>query len=156
METKTLPEAPEAIRAISTLATPDYADTYTHLAEDATRWTPEEWARVCFNEVAGFKAWLLWRFVLLMKLKWWKASGTVCGWRIAERGPDWVRLEADGYRMRGELVYRITEGQAQLATIVEFKSPKAAVKWRKLQPTHNGVVPSLVAETHQRLRSTSD
>ncbi|WP_052304940.1 hypothetical protein [Stackebrandtia nassauensis] len=152
METTTLPEAPESIRAISSIPDPDYTDTYTHEAADASDWTPEEWARVCFNEIAGFKAWLMWRFMLRMKLRWWKSSGTICGWRIDGQGPDWIRLESDGHRFHGNLVYRITDGQAQLATIVKFKRPEMAVKWQKLQPTHNGVVPSLVAETHKRLR----
>ena len=156
MTTTELPPAPDSIRELSAITDPDYADTYTLTADDVTRWPVEEWARTCFDELAGFKAWLMWRFVLGLKLAWRKSPDTVCGWRIGARGPDWIRLEAEGRRLRGNLVYRVTEGRAQLATIAEFKHPKMVRKWKKLQPTHNSIVPGLVDGTHEALRSKSD
>lgn len=152
MTTSALPQAPEAIRALSSITDPDYTDTFTLAVDDAANWTAEQWARVCFDEVAGWKAWLLWRFALRLRLSRRGKPGTICGWRVGAQAPDWIRLETEG-RMAANLIIRVTEDGAQLATIVRFTHPKAAGKWDRMRPMHNDVVPDLVADTHGRLRS---
>lgn len=102
---------PEEIRALSTMADPGYVDVFTMDSGVPGR-SAEQWARTMFEDVAGRQAQIIWRVLLGMRLK--AAPGRVAGWKIADRGDNWVRLEADSWFLTGHLVVQADDEHVSL------------------------------------------
>ena len=77
---------PEAIRSLSTLASPDYVDLFTVTTSEAVCASPEQWARAAV-EAAGLGGQFVWR--------------VLCGLRL-ERRPDECRYRPVVANERGD------------------------------------------------------
>jgi hypothetical protein len=98
---------PGAIRALSGMERPDYIDVFTVTTNGAAEATPEQWFRTALEEVAGRGGQFIWRGVLGLRLKSQPSIERVAGWKIADRGKDWIRLEASSWFMTAHLVARL-------------------------------------------------
>ena len=107
---------PDDIRALDTIAQPDYADLFTvPAATSNVRADTKQWARKLVDEaplsmrllVGG--ALLVQRAILGLRSTPHGTSDTlVSGWHIAARGDGWLRLEAGGrHMMTGHIVLRL-------------------------------------------------
>jgi Family of unknown function (DUF6463) len=138
-------DAPAAVRARSSLDDPAYLDHYV-LATDAGAWTAEQWARVMFEEVGGARAQAIWR-ALMLRIDPRPAPDRVAGWRIDGSGDDWIRLHAESWWGRAQLVVQDDAGQVALTTVMAYDHPAARAIWGATSAVHRRVVPGLLRDT---------
>ena len=129
---------PPAIRSLDTLPRPDYADMFTLTAAGATDKSAEEWARALLEETpfARRYAFFPWRILLHLRLGPRSSPQHVYGWRIADRGDHWIRIEAASWFMTAHGVIHVQEGRLSVAWFGRYDRPVAALVWPPLSPFH--------------------
>jgi hypothetical protein len=120
----------------------DYADHFT-LATPAEA-TPEQWARAMFGNVPSPAEILIWRVLLGLRLSRGRSPHTVAGWRIGDRGDDWIRLEAASWFLSASLTVRTGAGQVGLRTALHYDRPIGRVVWPPLAAVHRRLVPGVL------------
>src|SRR5262249_27930003 len=101
------PNVPQAIRALSTLASPDYVGLFTIATDGAAGRSPERWARAGVEDAAGLAGQFVWRVLCGLRLERRPSPDYVGGWKIADRGDNWIRLEAASWFMTAHLVVEV-------------------------------------------------
>src|SRR4051812_47068755 len=88
-------DVPAPLRAAAAMPDVDYVDVSVLHTDGATNWSPEEWARAVLESAPSARrfAFIPWRVFLGLRLGPWPSPDHVHGWKIAERGDDWIRLE---------------------------------------------------------------
>jgi len=142
---------PEAIRSLSTLASPDYVDLFTVTTSEAEGASPEQWARAAV-EAAGLGGQFVWRALCGLRLEWRPSPDNVGGWRIADRGDSWIRLEAASWFMTAHLVLEADDGHLSVATFIRYDQPIAALVWPPLSAGHRMLMPGLLRGTVKVMR----
>jgi hypothetical protein len=137
------------MKSLSSLPTIDYSDHFS-LATEA-RATPERWARAMFGDVPSPAERLIWQGFLGLRLRRERSPETVAGWRIADRGADWIRLEAESWFLSGNLVVRAAEGQVALGTFLHYDRPVGRLLWPPLSAVHRRLVPGVLRAANQRV-----
>ncbi|MGI5346855.1 DUF2867 domain-containing protein [Streptomyces sp. CA-250714] len=146
-------EVPEAVRALSSLPHIDYVDVFTlHTDLDAT---PEQWARAMFGDVPTAAEKLIWRVLLGIRLSRGRSPHTVAGWRIAERGDNWIRLEAASWFLTGNLLVRVTEGQVSLGTFLRYDRRLGRAVWPPLSAVHRRLCPGLLRDAAAKVETAA-
>jgi hypothetical protein len=143
---------PESIRALSGMDRPDYIDVFTVTTNGAADATPEQWFRTALEDVAGRGGQFIWRGVLGLRLKSRPSMERVAGWKIADRGEDWIRLEASSWFMTAHLVTRLNDGTLFAGTFIRYDHPIAPLIWVPASAVHRRTMPGLLAQT-VRLRA---
>ncbi|MEV0443794.1 hypothetical protein AB0I84_31175 [Streptomyces spectabilis] len=141
---------PAPILALSTMERPDYVDLFT-LSGGVPGRSPEEWAKALFEDVAGRSGQFVWRVLLGLRLR--AARGRVAGWEIADRGADWIRLEARSWFLTGHLVVRADDDHVSLATFLRYDRPLAGRVWPPLAKKHRSLARGLLRDGRDLLRS---
>jgi hypothetical protein len=138
---------PEAVRALDTMVAPDYCDIVTATVEELPQRTPEEWLLVSLKGVPrGLLMFvpLIQRLVLGLRLQMRPSPDHVLGWKIADRGDDWLRIEAASWFMTGHVVMHVNEGQMHFATFISCDRWPAAFIWPPVSLIHRQVALALV------------
>ena len=143
---------PESIRAISGMDRPDYIDVFTVTTTGATDATPEQWSRTALEDVAGREGQIIWRGVLGLRLRSQSSTEHVAGWKIGDRGEDWIRLEASSWFMTAHLVSQLDHGQLSAGTFIRYDHPIAPLIWVPASVVHRRMMPGLLVKT-VRLRA---
>jgi hypothetical protein len=143
---------PEVIRALSGMDRPDYIDVFTVTTNGAADATPEQWFRTALEDVAGRGGQFIWRGVLGLRLQSRPSTEQVAGWKIADRGEDWIRLEASSWFMTAHLVTRLDDGQLFAGTFIRYDHPIAPFIWVPASAVHRRMMPGLLVKT-VRLRA---
>jgi hypothetical protein len=139
-------EVPEAIRALGVLPDADYADIVT--ARIGTQPTePEQLIDAALKGVP--RALLLvtpfvQRVVLGLRLKLRPAPDRILGWKIADRGDEWMRIEAASWFLTGHVVMHVDAGQVSFASFVRYDRRLAALVWPPVSLIHRQVALALV------------
>lgn len=139
---------PDAIASLSALANPDYADIVTaSVGGNVREKTPQEWAEAALGGVP--RALLLvvpaiQRAVLGLRLQLRPSPDHLLGWKIAERGENWIRIEAASWFMTGRVVMHGDDGQLSFASFIRYDRPLAAVVWPPVSLIHRQVALALV------------
>lgn len=141
---------PDSLRSASSLPRIDYADAFTLTTGLSA--TPEGWARAMFGDTPDLAARLIWRGFLGLRLSQGAAPDTVAGWRIAERGQDWIRLEADSWFLNGNLVVRADGAGVSLGTFLHYRRPFGGLVWPPLSALHRRLAPGLLRDAAARPR----
>ncbi|MBB6350086.1 hypothetical protein FHU36_006658 [Nonomuraea muscovyensis] len=141
---------PESVLAHSSLSRIDYADRFT-LATDANA-TPEQWARAMFGDVPSVAERFIWRGLLGIRLSRGRSPGTVAGWRIAERGEGWIRLEAASWFLTGNLLVEATDGRVSLGTFVRYDRRLGRSVWHPLSAVHRRLAPGLLRDAAAKMK----
>jgi hypothetical protein len=142
---------PQSVRTLSSLRHVDYADQFT-VATDAQA-TPEHWARAMFGDVPSVGEQLIWRGFLGLRLSRGRSPDTVAGWRIADRGADWIRIEATSWFLSANMVVLSPPGRLALATFVRCDRPPARIVWRPLSAVHRALVPGVLRGAVAKVRA---
>lgn len=142
---------PEAIRSLSTLASPDYVDLFTIATDGAAGRSPEQWARAAV-EAAGLAGQFVWRVLCGLRLERRPSPDYVGGWKIADRGDRWIRSEAASWFMTAHIVVQVDDGQLSVATFVRYERPIAALVWPPLSAGHRLAMPGLLRKTVRAMR----
>jgi hypothetical protein len=143
---------PEVIRSLSGMDSPDYIDVFTVTTNGAADATPEQWFRTALEDVAGRGGQFIWRGVLGLRLKSRPSVQRVAGWRIADRGEDWIRLEASSWFLTAHLVTRLDDGHLCAGTFIRYDHPIAPLIWVPMSAVHRRLMPGLLVQT-VRLRA---
>jgi hypothetical protein len=143
---------PKTVCVRSTLTRIDYTDAVT-LATEAIDATPEEWMRAVFEESPiGQSAPLLWQ-ALGLRLGPRPSPYHVQGWKIADRGADWIRVETSSWMMSAQAVVQAAGGKVSLALFLRYDSPIAAWIWRVVSVQHRRAMPVMLHQAMKVLRS---
>lgn len=116
---------PEAIRSLSTLESPDYVDLFIATANGATDKTPEQWARATVEGVHPWARFVAWRVLCGLRLEPRPSPDYLAGWRIADRGDSWIRMEASSWFMTAQIVSTSMKG-----TCPSPRSSATTSRWR--------------------------
>ena len=157
-------DVPEAIRALDTLEHVDYADLFTGTASDDVAMSPEHWMRTMRSAPARVRlvlrlAFFAQRRILGMRLETRPSADHMLGWRIAERGDNWFRLETDGPLGTGHLVFHVAGGrQVSVATFLRYHRRMGALLWAAMWRLHRRVGRTIFdyAATAGALRSVGE
>ena len=79
-----------------------------------------------FTDVGGRGAQFIWRVLLGMRLR--AAPDRVAGWQIADRGEDWIRIEATSWFLTGHLVVQADDEHVSLATFIRYDRPLGGLR----------------------------
>ncbi|MGV9308255.1 hypothetical protein ACWDLG_33200 [Nonomuraea sp. NPDC003727] len=135
-------DVPESVLALSSLSRIDYVDHFTLFTDvDAT---PEQWARAMFGDVPDAAERLIWCGFLGLRISRGRSPDTVAGWRIAGRGDDWIRLEADSWFVTGNLVVQAADRRVSLGTFLRYDRRLGRAVWPPLSAVHRRLAPGLL------------
>jgi hypothetical protein len=137
---------PEPIRAADTFDRCDDVDVCTFSSDAMPDATAEQWARAALEESpAGHAAPRLWR-LLGLRLGPSGSPHHVQGWRIADRGPHWVRLETRSWYATAHAVIRVDDDAVSLALFVRFDHRVAALIWPPVARLHRRGAPVMLEQ----------
>jgi hypothetical protein len=141
-----LSNLPDAMRRRDTMAGPDYVDLFTAVTRGTTDKSAEDWARALLEDTpTGRSAPLLWR-LLGLRLGPTPSPDSVQGWKIADRGDDWIRIEATSWFMTAHAVVEVHDPQVSLALFIRYDRPIAAVIWPPVSVMHRRAVPVMLRQ----------
>jgi hypothetical protein len=146
------PYVPEAIRSLSTLSSPDYVDLFTVTTDGAAGGSPEQWARAGVENAAGLAGQFVWRVLCGLHLERRPSPDYVGGWKIADRGDSWIRLEAASWFMTAHIVVQVDDGQLSVATFIRYDRLMATLVWPPLSAGHRLLMPGLLRQTVRAMR----
>jgi len=140
-------EIPEAIGSLDTLVANDYADIVTAAVGRTPGRTPEQWTRAMVKGVPRpllLLVPLIQRVVLGLRLELRPSPDHILGWKVADRGDSWVRLEASSWFLTGHVLVQIDDGQLSFATFLRYDRRLAALVWPPVSLIHRQVALALV------------
>jgi hypothetical protein len=135
---------PEAIRCLSTLDSPDYVDHFIATASGATDKTPVQWAGAAVEGVYPWARLIVWRVLCGLRLEPRPSPDYLAGWRIADRGDSWIRIEASSWFMTVHIVFHVDEEHVSFSTFVCYDKAMAALVWPAVSIIHRRAVPDLL------------
>ncbi len=138
---------PEGIRSLGGMERPDYIDLFSVTTNGAAGASPEQWSRTAIEDVAGRGGQFIWRGVLGLRLRSRPPTERVGGWKIAERGADWMRLEASSWFLTAHLVIRLDDEHLSIGTFIHYDRPIAALVWVPASAVHRRLMPGLLRGT---------
>jgi hypothetical protein len=125
-------DVPESIRSLGGLANPDYQDLFTATTNEASDKPADDWARVVLEGAPDhlrLAVFLAQRFLLGLRLGPHRSPDYILGWKIADRGDSWVRIEAASWMMTASLVFKVDEARLSMATFVRYDRRMASLVW---------------------------
>ncbi|GAB2539326.1 hypothetical protein [Nocardia heshunensis] len=134
---------PATSLALASLPVVDYADEFT--LSTNVQASPEQWARAMFGDVPNRAERFIWQVLLGLRLTPGRSRSTVAGWRIADGGTDWIRLEASG-SIVGNLVVRTASEQVSLTTLIQYERGRGPLVWPRLSAVHRRLAPGLLRD----------
>ena len=147
-------DPPADIRALSTLAAVDYADSFMVTGGPAGECSPEQWAQAALSQASRpvrIKLAIGWT-LLGLRLGTRPARERVLGWRIRQRTPHHLLLGAGSYvGLPAELLFCRRLDGLLFATFVSQRSRLARALWPRVIPSHRRIVASLLAHGARRL-----
>jgi hypothetical protein len=139
-------EVPEALHSLGALENPDYADIVTATLNE----TPAEPERLIHAALERVPRGLLFvvpcvqRVFLGLRLNLRPSPDHLLGWKIAERGENWIRIEAASWFLAGHVVMHVDEGQLSFASFIRYDRRLAALVWPPISLIHRQVALALV------------
>jgi hypothetical protein len=140
-------EVPDAIRSLGALANTDYADIVTATIDETPSGTPEQLIHATLDGVPRvllFFIPLVQRAFLGLRLKLRPSPDRVLGWKIAERGENWMRIKAASWFLTGHVVMHVDDGRISFASFIRYDRRLAAYVWPPVSLIHRQVALALV------------
>jgi hypothetical protein len=129
------------------LANADYADIVTATIDETPSGTPEQLIRAALNGVPrGLLVFIpfVQRVFLGLRLKLQPSPNHLLGWKIADRGENWMRIEAASWFLTCHVLMHIDKGQISLASFIRYDRRPAAYVWPPVSLIHRQVALALV------------
>jgi hypothetical protein len=133
---------PEAIRRLDTLVDPDYTDLFTAAPIHVTAKSPEGWARAIFDGAPAALRLLIpvvHRWLLGLRLGPRSSPAHILGWKISDRGEDYVTLEVACWFMTPHLLLKTEDNQISVATLICYDRSAARCIWPPVSIVHRHV-----------------
>lgn len=137
----------QGVVALSSLSRVDYADHFVLAQETDPHAGPERWARAMFGDTPDLTERLLWSGILGLRLHEVRSAATIAGWRITDRGEDWISVSATSRSMSAALIIRVTAATVELATVVRYDRAWARARWVPTAFVHRRLAPMLLRST---------
>lgn len=139
-------EVPEAIRSLGALADSDYADIVTATVDETPTDPDQAVQAVLKNLPRGLALFVpfVQRVFFRLRLKLRPSTDHLLGWKIAERGENWIRIEAASWFLTGHVVMHADEGVLSFASFVRYDRRLAAFVWPPVSLVHRQVAIALV------------
>lgn len=144
-------DIPEKTRGLSPIAEPDYVDLFSVTTGAATETSPERWARVALEGASPAARFVVWQVLCGLRLEKHPSPEFVAGWRMAERGDSWIRLEATSWFMTAHAVVEVDVDRLSVALLVRYDHPAGAVIWPLLSIGHRQAMPGLLRHAVRRM-----
>ena len=134
-------EVPEAIRSLGALADADYADIVTATVEE----TPSDPEQLIHAALDGLPRALLvsvpfiQRVFLGLRLQMRPSPDHLLGWKISDRGENWMRIEAASWFLTGHVVMHTDERRISFASFIRYDRRLAALVWPPISLIHRQV-----------------
>jgi hypothetical protein len=147
----------EEVQSFAALEHANYADLFTATTDLAADWSAEQWARALLEDTpTGRSAPALWR-LLGLRLGPTPSTDHVQGWKIADGGEGWVRIETASRCMTAHGVVTVEGTQVSLALFIRYDRPEAALFWPAVSALHRRGVPVMLRQalSIQRARGTA-
>jgi hypothetical protein len=138
---------PDTLRALDTIESPDYSDVVTGTVSETSGRTPEEWLRTMLEGVPRgllLAVPAIQRVALGLRLQMRPSPEHVVGWKIVERGEDWMRIEAASWFLTGHVIVHVEDGHLSFATFVRYDRLAAAIIWPPVSLIHRQAALMLV------------
>jgi hypothetical protein len=136
-------DVPESLRPLGGLANPDYLDVFTATTDGASKKPAEDWARTALERVmpgyVRLGVFVAQRLLLGLRLGPRRSPDYIAGWKIADRGDSWVRIEAASWIVTASLVFKVDEARLSLATFLLYDRRIAALVWPPISIAHRKV-----------------
>jgi hypothetical protein len=139
---------PEAIRSLDVLPS-DYVDVFTATASHASDTSPEEWARVALERASPAGRFVAWRVLLQLRLE--PSPDHVAGWKVADRGNGWIRLEASSWFMTANIIFQLDGDQVSFATLIRYDRGIARIVWTPVSVIHRKLAPDVLRAAVKRI-----
>lgn len=149
-------EVTDDIKAVDTLAQPDYGSAFELSVPGATVRSPEQWARAIFEGAPRAIRWFLqvgWVLALGVRLGPRSSPEYVLGCRITHTDPGVIILELQSRLLAAHDLILVQDSRVQFATFVRYKKPLARALWSVAGLIHHRMVPYLLkhAVSHSRI-----
>jgi hypothetical protein len=134
--------APEAIRRLDTLVDPDYTDLFTVAPIEANAKSPDGWARAILEEApAPLRLLILgvWQYVLGFRLGPRPSRDYIHGWKICDRGEDYITIETTSWLMTPHLLLKAEADRIVVATLLRYERWPARWIWPPVSILHRYV-----------------
>jgi hypothetical protein len=157
MRTDTVPtvvehnNVPDTIRALASLDSPDYVDLFTVTAPGATAKSAEQWARTALEGASPAARFLMWQVLCGLRLQKQPSPDYVAGWKIADRGDNWIRLEAASWFMTAHAVVQVDDELVSVTLFIRYDRPLGALIWPPLSIGHRQAMPGLLRHAVRRI-----
>ena len=136
----------EEVRSLAALEDANYADLFTATTDLAAVWSAECWARALLEDTsAGRSAPVLWR-LLGLRLGPTPSTEYVQGWKIADDGHGWIRIETASRCMTAHAVVAVEGRRVSLALFIRYDRPEAALIWPGVSVLHRRGVPVMLRQ----------
>ncbi len=145
-------DVPQSIRSLTPMA-PDYVDLFAVTTSGSSGRSAEEWARAGINHAAGLAGQFVWRVLLGLRLAPRHSPDHVGGWKIADRGGNWIRLEAASWFLTAHIVIQVEDDQVSVATFIHYDRPIAALVWPRLSAGHRRAMPGLLRRAEREVHA---
>jgi hypothetical protein len=149
-------EIPETIRALSDLDRVDYVDLFTATVPDATAHSPEEWARATVDGAPVAARFLIWQVVIGLRLESRPSPEHIAGWKIADRGDTWIRMEARSWMVTAQAVFQLEEGRVNFSLFARYEHPAASIIGPAVTFVHRRGAPGLLRHAVRRLSEAAE
>jgi hypothetical protein len=140
-------EVPEAICSLGALANADYADIVTATLDETPSGTPEQLIHAVLKGVPRglpFFISFVQRVFLGFRLKLRPSPDRLLGWKIADRGESWMRIETASWFLTAHVVMHLDKRQVALASFIRYDRWPAAFVWPPVSLIHRQVALVLV------------
>lgn len=141
--------------------TPNYVDLYTTPLPPAPAITAEQLARAAFEDGPALGRFLAWRVALQLPLAphpWapWRGEAASApdylgGWRITDRGDNWVRIKTSSASLTVFCIFQVDPGLATMATFLRYDRPGGRLRWAAVGRVHRGLALPVLRAGVQRL-----
>jgi hypothetical protein len=131
-------EVPKAICSLGAIANADYADIVT-VAVAETPADPEQFVYARLKEVPRGLLWLVsfvQRVFLGFRLRRGPSPDHLLGWKISDRGENWMRIETASWFMTAHVVIHADAHQLSLASFIRYDRWPAALVWPPVSLIH--------------------
>jgi hypothetical protein len=140
-------KVPETICSLGSLANADYADIVTATIDETSSRTPDQLIQAGLDGVPRallFFIPFVQRAFLGLRLQLRPSPDHLLGWKIVDRGENWVRIEASSWFLTGHVVMHVDDGQGSLASFIRYDRWPARFVWPPVSLVHRQVALALM------------
>jgi hypothetical protein len=137
----------EEVRALDTLADPDYWAAWEATVSSGDRRSAEQWARATFEGApSALRAFIVagWTVGLGFQLGPRPSPEHVLGWKIASSSPDLIILEAQFRYGVAHNLWWVDGSRVLAGTVVRYNKKAGRPVWAAVAPVHHRVIPYLL------------